>query len=97
VSVTLSGDQRDGLARVLAGWPQVARAHYVGGGAVPMLAFEYDESADSAGEASGLIQGVVAAVVPVLGETAGQIAFSAGGPEEIAVIAHDGEVVYTRA
>jgi hypothetical protein len=80
----------------VSAWPVVVRVFFVPGEPVARLAFEYEEGADDAGSAAGMMSEVVAAVVPVLGDAAGELAITVGGPAEIEYLAAGGEVVYER-
>jgi hypothetical protein len=92
----LSRKQRDDLAGVLAGRPEVVRALFVSSGERPALVFEYDERPATVETARKNIQELVAAVAPVLGRSATTLGFAAGGPGEVARIAPGGEVVFER-
>jgi hypothetical protein len=96
MSAALSKELREELGRVLAGRPEVARAYFVPGEPTSTLAFEYDESPESIADAQRMASELVKLVVPLLGEAGRRIGFTAGGPDEIALAAPGGEVVYER-
>jgi hypothetical protein len=96
LSGRLSQEQRDEITRIMSAWPLVVRVFFVPGEPVARLAFEYAEGADDAGAAAGMMSEVVAAVVPVLGDAAGELAITVGGPAEIEFLAAGGEVIYER-
>jgi hypothetical protein len=92
----LSEEERRALQSVLKVRPEVRRALYVERGERPTVAFEYDDRPTDVEAAQSMIQDLVTAGAPVLGELASECGFSAGGPEEIALLASGGDVIYER-
>ena len=90
-----SEEQREALDAVLLERPEVARALFVPDVPKSMLAFEYGERPAALVEPQTRVHELVAAVAPALGDTAREIGFSAGEPEEITLYAV-GEPVHER-
>ncbi len=78
--MALPNEIRDALALVLAGQPQVRRAIYVPAGEKPTFPFEYDERPRSREAALAMLQDLVAAIRPALGDLAYECGIGAGGP-----------------
>jgi alpha-galactosidase/6-phospho-beta-glucosidase family protein len=97
VTPALTSEQRAALVSVLMHRPEVVRAIFSGDRPKPTPAFEYDDRSASVVDAQRMVQELVAAVAPALGYTARELGFAAGGPDEIAMFADGGEVVYERS
>jgi hypothetical protein len=92
----LSRDESRALRKVLVLRPEVNRALFVSGGERPALVLEYDERPATVDEARTRLQELVVAVSPALSRRAGEIGFSAGGPEDVARFTAGGQVVFER-
>jgi hypothetical protein len=96
VTGCLADEERAVLVSVPEGRAEVVRAIFSAGGPKPTLSFEYDVRPTSLAEARRMVQDRIAAVAPVLGDTARELGFVAGGPHEIATFAAAGEVLHER-